>query len=141
MTHFVVFDLETTGLDPKSDAIIEIALIKCDENFKIVDEYTTLVNPGMPIPEDAQAITGITNEEVIKAPYFSDLREKVRDFIGNSVLVAHNADFDTAFLREYGIDVSSLVILDTFKLASIAFSQERSMNLSSLTESLGYIHQ
>lgn len=141
MTHFVVFDLETTGLDPKSDAIIEIALVKCDENFKIIDEYTTLVNPGMPIPEDAQAITGITNEEVIKAPYFSDLREKVRDFIGSSILVAHNADFDTAFLREYGIDVASLVILDTFKLASIAFSEERSMNLSSLTESLGYTHE
>ena len=141
MHSFVIFDLETTGLDPKSDAIIEIALLKCDENFKILDEYTSLVNPGMPIGEDAQAITGITNEDVIKAPYFSDIREKVRDFIGGSVLVAHNADFDTAFLREYGIDVSSLTVLDTFRLASIVFSDERSMNLSNLTESLGYSHE
>lgn len=97
--EYVVFDLETTGLSPSKDEIIEISGIKMHEN-EIKDEFTTLVNPGIPIPPAASRINGITDEMVRCAPPPGEALEKFLDFAENMVLVGHNIHtFDMAFLR------------------------------------------
>ncbi len=138
---FVAFDLETTGLDPKKDAIIEIAMVRFDADGNTLAEFSSLVHPGMAIPEEASSITGITDADVETAPAFGDIRAEVAAFFGDSAVVAHNADFDTAFLRECGFDFSTAPVVDTFRLAQLAFPEERSMNLSNLAEVSGYFHE
>jgi DNA polymerase III epsilon subunit family exonuclease len=137
---FVAFDLETTGLDPKTDAIIEIGMVRFDETG-ILEEFSTLVNPGMTVSEEIENITGITNADVATAPVFGDVREKVSRFFGNSAIVAHNADFDMAFLAQRGFDFSLNGVVDTFRLAQMAFMGERSMNLSGLADAAGHSHE
>lgn len=105
MPSFVAFDLETTGLDPKNDAIIEVAFVRVDETG-VVERWSTLVNPGFPLPEETVNITGITDEDVKDAPFFSDLRPRILEFLADDVaLLGHNVDFDVSFLREYGFDL------------------------------------
>lgn len=94
---FVVCDVETTGLSPIYDRIIEIALIRI-ENLKIVDKFTTLVNPETFISPFITQLTGIRNEDVFLAPKFSDIALKVREFLQNAIFVAHNASFDYKFI-------------------------------------------
>lgn len=94
---FVVCDVETTGLSPQREAIIEIALVKI-ENLKITDKYSTLLNPNRFIPRYITEMTGIRNEDVQNSPTFRDISYKLQEFIGDAVLVAHNAKFDYNFL-------------------------------------------
>ncbi len=94
---FVVCDVETTGLNPVTNRIIEIALIKI-ENFKITDKFTTLINPEIFIPPFITQLTGIRNEDVFTAPRFSDIINEITKFLKDSVFVAHNASFDYKFL-------------------------------------------
>ena len=96
---YVVFDLETTGFSNRNDAITEIGAIKV-ENGEIVDEFSQLINPERPIPEKIQKLTGITNEMVVDKPKISEVLPKFLDFCKDSILVAHNSDFDTGFVRE-----------------------------------------
>ncbi len=97
-TEFVVFDIETTGLSNRSDKITEIGgvLVK---NGEIVETFNRLVNPGMPIPENIVELTGITDEMVKDAPDISVVLPEFFAFAGNRLLIAHNADFDTGFIR------------------------------------------
>lgn len=137
MSPIIAFDLETTGLDPKNDAIIEIALVRFDETG-ILERYTTLVNPGFPLPAETLNITGITDEDLKNAPFFSDIRPKILEFLAEGTpLLGHNADFDLSFFREYGIDIGSRPVLDTFRLSEILFFDAKSLNLGSLLESFG----
>lgn len=94
---FVVCDVETTGLSPIYDRIIEIALIRI-ENLKIVDKFTTLVNPETFISPFITQLTGIRNEDVFLAPKFSDIALRVREFLQDAIFVAHNASFDYKFI-------------------------------------------
>lgn len=95
---FVVFDLETTGAKAPPCRIIEIGayLVK---NGMIADEFHSLVDPGEPVPPFISSLTGISNEMVRAAPAFVDVLPRFLDFLGDSVLVAHNAQFDMAFLN------------------------------------------
>lgn len=137
MPSIIAFDLETTGLDPKNDAIIEIAFVKFDETG-ILDRYTTLINPGFPLPAESMNITGITDDDLKDAPFFSDIRPKLLEFLADgSPLLGHNVDFDISFFREYGVDVGARPILDTFRLSEILFFDAKSLNLGSLLESFG----
>ena len=97
-TDFVVFDLETTGAKTPPCRITEIGAYKV-HGGRIIAEYQTLVNPEMPIPSFISALTGITNEMVQDAPVFADVVCDFLDFIGDAVLVAHNAPFDMRFLN------------------------------------------
>lgn len=97
--NYCVLDLETTGLSPNYDSIIEIGIIKVKEN-KIVDKYNSLVNPGFLINEYITSITGITNEMLKGKPKIIDLKKEVLNFIGNDVLVGHNISFDVSFLQK-----------------------------------------
>ena len=97
-TEFVVFDLETTGAKTPPCRITEIGAYKI-RNGKIVAEFETLVNPECHIPPFITGLTGITNEMVRRAPKFQEVAADFLDFIGDSVLVAHNAHFDVRFLN------------------------------------------
>ena len=78
----VVLDLETTGLSASKDKIIEVALVKFDEKtFEVVEEYSTLVNPEIHIPELNSSITNIYDNDVSDSPLWSEIREKISDFI------------------------------------------------------------
>ena len=97
--NYCVLDLETTGLSPNYDSIIEIGIIKVKEN-KIVDKYNSLINPGFLINEYITSITGITNEMLKGKAKIIDLKKEVLNFIGNDVLVGHNISFDVSFLQK-----------------------------------------
>jgi len=97
-TEFVVFDLETTGSKPRPCRITEVGAYRV-KGRKIVGEFQTLVNPETPIPPFIAGLTGISNEMVADAPKFAEIADDLLDFIGDSVLVAHNAPFDMRFLN------------------------------------------
>jgi DNA polymerase-3 subunit alpha (Gram-positive type) len=97
-TDFVVFDLETTGAKAPPCRITEIGAYRV-KNGKIIDEYQTLVNPETAIPLFISQLTGITDAMVKNAPKFRDVAADFLNFIGDSVLVAHNAHFDMHFLN------------------------------------------
>lgn len=100
--RFVIVDTETTGLSSSTNHIIEIALLVV-ENGRIIDRYKSLVDPGVAIPWGITSITGITNQMIFRAPRFFQIHEKIFDLLRDSILVAHNAAFDTAFIRsEFG---------------------------------------
>ncbi len=95
---FCVFDLETTGGNHTVDKIIEIGLIKV-ENRKIVEQKTYLINPEIPIPEFIQKLTNIKQSDVGGCPTIDDVIDEILDFMGDSILVAHNTSFDVPFFN------------------------------------------
>lgn len=96
---YVVFDLETTGLSPETDGIIEISAVKV-RGGKVTDNFSTLVNPGRHIPAAASRVNGITDSMVADAPGLKDALGSFLIFIGNDVLVGHNIhSFDVKFLN------------------------------------------
>ncbi len=96
--ELVVFDIETTGLSNRTCGITEIGAVKV-QNGKILARYSTFVNPEMPIPEEVTELTGITDDMVKDAPVIKDVLPEFFEFIGNRLLIAHNADFDIGFIR------------------------------------------
>ena len=96
--RFTVIDLETTGGSKCVDRILEIGAVRV-EGGGIVGRFETLVNPGMPIPTFISAMTGIRTDMVEGAPFFHGVADALTDFMGDSVLVAHNLPFDLGFLN------------------------------------------
>ena len=96
--RYVVFDLETTGFSAKSDKIIEIGAVKV-ENGKIIDRFSTFVNPEIPIPFRIEKLTSINDEMVIDAPKIEEILPEFMEFCKDSVMVAHNSDFDMSFIE------------------------------------------
>lgn len=98
VSDYVVFDLETTGISYKNDAIIEISAIKV-VGGSVVEEFSSLVNPLRHIPGAASAVNGITDAMVAQAPILDDVMPRFIDFIGDMILVGHNIhSFDMKFL-------------------------------------------
>ncbi|NWF89450.1 MAG: GIY-YIG nuclease family protein [Ignavibacteriaceae bacterium] len=97
-TSFCVLDVETTGLSPQYNNIIELGIVRV-KNLKIVDRFHSVINPGREIPAFITGLTGITNEEVYDAPFFEDIVDKVIEFIGEDVIAGHNLSFDKSFLK------------------------------------------
>jgi len=96
--NFVVFDLETTGGNHKSDKIIEVGLVKI-ENLKITKEKNYLINPEIKIPDFIQKLTNIKQDDVKDSPQIESVIDEVLEFMGDSILVAHNTSFDVPFLN------------------------------------------
>lgn len=121
ISEYVVFDLETTGISSSYDEVIEISGVKV-RNHQVVDEFTSLVNPGRPIPYGASQVNGITDAMVQNAPFFSEVLGKFFEFLGDDVLVGHNIhNFDMRFIyrdaeRFYG-KVPENDYIDTLSVA------------------------
>ena len=138
--EFVVFDIETTGLNSHTNKIIEIGAVKIKAG-RIIDRYSQLINPGISIPYHITEITSITNEQVANQPKINEVIGKFVEFIGDAVLVAHNAPFDMGFIKrdikEYlNIDLENSVI-DTLQMARDLFPDFKKYGLGDLNKSLG----
>ncbi len=121
---FVAFDLETTGTKPQEDMIVEVGAVLFDGD-QAIKGYGVLVDPGIPIPSDASAVNGITDDMVRGKAKIVDILPEFAEFCGDLPLVAHNAPFDYKFLME---DVNlhksvapKGVVLDTLPLARKVF--------------------
>lgn len=116
---FVVFDLETTGISKENNKIIEIGAVKIS-NGKITDTFNTFVNPHKKLSQKIIELTHITDEMLVDAPDIEKILPQFIDFIGDCVLVAHNADFDAGFInraaKNFGLELNNCV-LDTLGLS------------------------
>lgn len=118
---FVVFDLETTGFSAIRDKIIEIGAVKV-ENGEITDRFSAFVNPKIPIPFEITRLTSITDQMVLDAPDIETVLPQFLEFVGDAVLVAHNASFDVGFLEQnmrYQDMEPDFTSVDTVALARI----------------------
>jgi DNA polymerase-3 subunit epsilon len=135
----VVLDFETTGLSPHGDRITEVAALRI-VGAKIVDRYVTLVNPGVAIPASITAFTGISNAMVANAPAAQRVMPELVQFIGNHIVVAHNASFDHGFLRaecgRAGLPTREFQTLCTMRLARRLLPDIGSYRLSSVAAKL-----
>ena len=140
---YVAIDLETTGLNARQDAIIEMGAVRfaCQSpdaaQVRIIDRFVTFVNPGRTIPLRIQQLTGIRDADVSGAPSLEQIVPEILSFVGNDAryMVAHNAGFDVAFLQAGGIDFHRPV-QDTFELATILLPGAASYSLIELAHSL-----
>jgi DNA polymerase III subunit epsilon len=137
---FVAFDLETTGLIAGVDRIVECAAVAF-RGDAVVDTFTRLVDPGMPIGPDASRVSGITDDMVRGAPPVAEALPELCAFLGRGVPMAHNAVFDVGFVSaacaDAGLPVPPGPVLDTRGLARRAFPGRRSYSLSNLALDLG----
>ena len=118
---YVVFDLETTGFSSIKDKIIEIGAVKV-ENGVITDKFSTFVNPKVPIPFKITNLTGITDDMVMEAPDIETILPQFLEFVGDAVLVAHNASFDVSFIEQncrYQDITPDFTSVDTVAMARI----------------------
>lgn len=119
-TDYTIIDLETTGLDPSFDEIIEISALKIRNN-KIIEEYSTLIQPTYEIDEFITNLTGITNEMLKNAPLLDEKIEEIIDFIGEDIIVGHNVNFDINFLYDNYLKIDKKELkndyIDTMRLA------------------------
>lgn len=129
----VVFDFETTGLDGKTDRIIEIGAVKYEARREVA-RFSSLVHPGRPVSDEITQITGITNEMLEGQPPIAEVLPAFHDFLRGCVGVAHNAEFDTGFLvaesARLGIQCD-YVIVCTLRMARELVKTERK-NLDAL---------
>lgn len=135
MTSIVALDVETTGLDPQKDAIIEIGAVRF--NGKRVEErFSQLINPGRPIPSLITQLTGITNDMVRNQPTMGAIIHSLVDFIGDSPILGHRIQFDLGFLKKWQKFPYNPVI-DTYELASVLMPTASRYGLASLCQQLG----
>ncbi|MGH3631287.1 MAG: exonuclease domain-containing protein, partial [Sciscionella sp.] len=141
-TTFCVFDLETTGVSPQRDAVTEIGAVKV-RGGEVLGEFATLVDPGRGIPLEIVSLTGITQAMVSSAPAMNMVLPAFLEFAAGTVLVAHNAPFDTGFLRaacgEHGYPWPRPAVLCTVRLARRVLSRQEapSCKLSALAYLFG----
>ncbi len=132
---FIALDLETTGLDPDKDTIIEVGAVRFLADGTILEEYQTLVNPGRHLAARIAQLTGIDNDMLLNAPPWHQVREEVARFIGPAPIVGHNVAFDVNFLRSHGVYPRGALI-DTFDLATILLPGLKRYNLGHLAQQL-----
>ncbi len=130
----VALDLELTGLDAATDAIIEIAAVKFRAG-KVVDRYHTLVNPRRPLPPRIQRLTGISAREVSQAPVFAAVAQGLRAFLREFPLVGHSIENDVAFLSKSGLNLGNMLI-DTFELTNILMPSLAGRGLQAIADEL-----
>ncbi|WP_455381977.1 3'-5' exonuclease [Salinispira pacifica] len=132
---FTAFDFETTGLTPGVDRIVEFGAVRF-KGKEILATFDRLANPGIVISEGASAVSGITNAMVVAQPEVGTILPEFVSFTGESILIAHNAEFDLAFLRaallDYSMDDVKNKIIDTQVLAKRAFPKQKSYSLQNL---------
>ncbi len=137
--NFVVFDLETTGFSPVKNRIIEIGAVRY-ENGKITDRFSTFVNPQEPIPYRIEQLTSINDSMVMDSPAIDVILPQFLEFVGDAVLVAHNAAFDVSFIEEncrrLGME-RSFTALDTVALARVLLPALNRFKLDTVAKAVG----
>lgn len=135
---YIVFDIETTGFIPGKDKVTEIGAIKI-KNGEIIDSFQTFVNPKQPITQEIMELTGINNEMVANAPAIEEVLPRFLDFIGNGVLVAHNAEFDVSFISYFANQLNYEInhsIIDTLGIARLLLPNLTKHKLNYVAEAL-----
>ena len=133
----VALDIETTGLDPQKDAIIEIGAIRF-RGSRIEGEYHTLLHPGRSIPRNVVDLTGITDAMVARAPRAIEKLPELEEFVGDDPVVGHNVRFDLSFLRA-GKILRYNEAVDTYPIASVLMPTATRYNLGALARQLGIV--
>ncbi|MBS5985524.1 DNA polymerase III subunit alpha [Clostridium sp.] len=138
-TTYCVLDLETTGFSPRLEKITEIGVMKYQDG-KVVDKFSCFVNPEKSIPPRVVEVTGITDDMVRDAETIDKVFPKLLEFIKDSVLVAHNAEFDVGFLRHVARELGyefDFTYLDTLSLAYELFPEYKTYKLGRIAKNLG----
>ncbi|MBS6063424.1 MAG: PolC-type DNA polymerase III [Peptostreptococcaceae bacterium] len=138
---YVVFDIETTGFSNINDKITEIGAVKISDG-KIIDTYSQLINPGIPIPEKIVELTGISDVLVADKPSIEEVLPTFLEFCKGSILVAHNSEFDTGFIRQnsknqnldYNFDA-----IDTLVLSRLLLTNLKNHKLDTITKELDVV--
>ena len=140
-SSFVVVDIETTGGRPPQHRITELAAVKV-KNGKIIEEFSKLINPDRSIPRNVVQLTGITEAMVSKKPTLEKVLPEFLEFVGDSIFVAHNADFDYKFIQYFTLQYLGKnynpEVLCTFKLAKKILPNFSKHNLGELSMIFGY---
>lgn len=142
--NYTVIDIETTGYDPRWDEIIELAALRI-RGGEVVDSYVTLVRPTHDIDDFIEKLTGITNQQLLTAPFIPQVLPGYLDFIGNDIVVGHNVHFDVNFIydaseRFCGKPFRNDVI-DTMRLARRILPDLPGHSLSNVAEALGVVRK
>jgi DNA polymerase-3 subunit alpha (Gram-positive type) len=137
---YVVFDVETTGLSAVHDTIIELAAVKV-RGGEIVDRFSSFANPRRKLTSTITELTGITDEMLEGAPEVGEVLQRFLDFVGDSVLVAHNARFDMGFLQmgvqRLGLDSITNPVIDTLEMARSLYTGLKNYRLNTLCKHFG----
>ena len=132
---YTIVDLETTGLDPEWCDILEVAALKV-ENGQVIGSFSELINPGYDIPDFITELTGITDEMVAAARSVDEVLPDYFGFLGDSVLMAHNANFDINFLYDGAVKLNSTFFtnsfVDTLRLARKAYPDDRNNRIKDI---------
>ncbi|MGA9289508.1 MAG: exonuclease domain-containing protein, partial [Anaerobacillus sp.] len=132
---YIVFDVETTGLSAVYNKIIELAAVKLKDG-EIVDKFERFANPHHPLSSTTIELTGITDDMVMNAPEIEDVIKDFHEFMGDDILVAHNASFDMGFLnvglRNIGLGEATNPVIDTLELARFLYPEMRNHRLNTL---------
>ncbi len=131
----VAIDLETTGLKAESDAILEVGAVRF-RGDEVLDTFQTFINPGREIPEFVQRYTGITPQDIRRAPSFPEIRDGLAEFIGRDPIVGHSVNFDIGFLESHGLPLVNPAF-DTLDLATVFLPFQRRYSLARLIDELG----
>lgn len=134
--ELVAIDLETTGLDPMDAKIIEVGAVRIKDG-EIIDEYETMVDPAIQIPQHVTHITGIQQDDVKGAPKIQKVLPEIQAFIGDAPIIAHNATLDMGMLQDKHHIVQGNTRIDTYELASVLMPNAPRYNLNSLTQEAG----
>ena len=134
----VVFDIETTGFSPLKNRIIEIGAVRVEEG-RIIDKFSSFVNPDVPIPFEIEKLTGINDNMVLDAPKIDRVLPEFLEFCRGAVMVAHNAGFDISFIKEnarqQGLEFNPTV-LDTVSLARVLLPNLNRFKLDTVAKEL-----
>ncbi len=136
-SSFVVFDIETTGLNTRQNEIIEIGALKVKDGA-IIDKFSTLIKPKSPISSFITNLTGITNQMVRNAPQIDEVLTNFMDFVGDNTLMGHNVNFDINFiydkLLECRLKPLTNDFVDTLRLSRIVLTNLSHHKLSDLAD-------
>ncbi len=134
MQTLIALDLETTGLDPERDAVIEIGVVRFRDK-RVEEEWSTLVNPGQPLSPFITQLTGITDDMLAGAPRINQVLNDLQNLVGDLPILGHNIQFDLAFLQRKGLFQHNEP-LDTFDLASVLLPSAPRYSLAALASLL-----
>lgn len=134
--NYVAFDIETTGLNPKYEKIIEIGAVRVRDGAA-QDTFSTFVNPGKGLPERIIELTGIHDADVADAPYMDEVLDTFLDFVGDDVLLGHNLMFDYSFMKKAAVNQKKTFEksgIDTLRIARRFLTDVESRSLGFLCE-------